>query len=117
MARWLLVPLALGVLTTTAALTACDCFLDPQGHVVDCETMQPLAGVTIGAHDDMGLSQGQTLPDMPMTDAEGAFYFGTGWNCGDWVTLHLTKPGYANLDLPVKGQPPVPLALCLEPTR
>jgi hypothetical protein len=119
MAKVLKVVLWLVFLPVGTGLPAClplgDCFLEVGATVVDCATSQPLAGVAVSEHIDMGLHEGNTKNDVATTKADGTFALPTDQDCGAWVTLRLSRTGYTTLETQVKGSPPAPLALCLIP--
>jgi hypothetical protein len=110
--RWLVL---LPVLPVMTGLTACDCFLEVGATVVDCTTSQPLAGVAVSEHIDMGFHEGSTKNDVATTKADGTFALPTDQTCDAWVTLRLSRTGYTTLETQVKGSPAAPLALCLMP--
>jgi hypothetical protein len=111
-ARWLV------FLPVMTGLPACvplgDCFLEVGATVVDCATSQPLAGVAVSEHIDMGFHEGSTKT-VATTKADGAFALPTDQTCDAWVTLRLSRAGYTTLETQVKGSPAAPLTLCLMP--
>lgn len=109
--RWLtpVLALALGLLGAS-----CDCFLDIPGTLTECGGSTPIGAADITVRVDKGF-QGRSYMGVVTyhTDAAGKFKVTAGETCDSWVTLFFKKDGFVPVELPVKGRPKQPLAVCL----
>jgi hypothetical protein len=110
------------VVLAALLLPACDAFFGVSGRVTDCATGAALANVDIDVHVERGYrDRMESLTDVAMTDAKGAFHFDLNDPQDSWATLTLRRLGCQSLTPPqFKGHsaqdPPVELCLDAAPT-
>jgi predicted small secreted protein len=110
------------VLLAALLLPACDTFFGVSGRVTDCAQGTALANVSIDVHVDRGYQDRmESLTDVAMTNADGAFSFDLNDPQDSWATLTLRRLGYQSLT-PAQFQnhssqdPPVALCMNAAPT-